>query len=134
MKFISTRGREFSVDIRPSRWKQRSKEDCRSHFQWRVGQVVAELFPLYTILEDFTLPGEQLYLDFFLPEKLLGIEANGTQHESYNEFFHGSKEGYKRAVERDGRKKLWCDINSISLVIIDYNDSDTEIQVKIRSR
>lgn len=134
MKFISLKGRAYAVDIRPSYWKPRSLADCKSQFQWRVGVVVEKLFPDYNVLEDFYVPGESLYLDFFIPSKMLAVEANGTQHESYNEFFHGSRDGYKRAVERDSRKRLWCALNRISLVIINYGDSDLVIVDKIKAR
>lgn len=132
MKFISTRGREYSIDIRPSRWKPRNLEDCKSKFQWRVGNVIAKLFPTEHILEDFAVPGEMLYIDFFIPRLKLAIEADGEQHGSYNSFYHRTPDGYKRALERDARKSMWCQINGVRLVRIAYDDDDVEIISKIR--
>lgn len=131
MRFKSLSGKEVSIEIRPSKYPVKDLENCKSKFQWEIGQHVARHFPNCHILEDFYVPGEGLYIDFFLPMHKIAVEANGVQHSSYNAFFHGSKDAFKNSLLRDSKKKLWCDINNIKLIVIEYNDSDDEIKRKL---
>jgi hypothetical protein len=68
------------------------------------------------VLEEFPIPEERLWLDFYLPHHKLAFEYQGQQHDSFNKFFHGDKDGFKRSLARDERKKLWCQVNDISLI------------------
>lgn len=131
MKFISTDGRITKIDLRPSRWPRRSEDDSKSLFQYRVGKVVDLVFPEEIILEEFYIPTDRLYIDFYLPRKSLAVEAHGDQHFAYSQFFHGNKENYIRSQERDRRKSLWCATNEIRLVIIRESDTDEVIRSKL---
>ena len=131
--FLSTNGRSYKLDIRPSKWPRKEPGESKSKFQQRVGEAVDKTFPTEVILEEFFIPGERLYIDFFLPRKSIAIEAHGGQHYEYNQFFHGTKENFKRSKERDARKKLWCEINQIKLVIIDTRDKEEEVINKLLS-
>jgi len=133
MKFVSTTGRVFKVDIRPSRWPRKNRENSKSYFQWRVGQVINEFFQSEIILEEFYIPGENLYIDFFLPRKRIIIEAQGGQHFNYNKFFHGSKDGFRKSQERDSKKSIWCKHNSLRLIIIKEEDNEETIRSKLLS-
>lgn len=131
MKFKGLNGRIYSIDIRPSKYPVRDKDNAKSNFQWKIGQKLIDLYPNTNILEDFYIPGESLYIDFYLPMYKLAVEANGVQHSSYSSFFHGSEESFKNALLRDGRKKDWCAINGIRLIVIDYNDKEDIIARKL---
>lgn len=133
MKFLSTGGRIYKIDLRPSKWPRRSSDNCKSRFQFSVGQVVDKVFPNEIILEEFHLPGDRLYLDFFLPRKQIAVEAQGRQHYEYSNFFHGSKENFKLAKERDMRKIIWCGYNNIKLVVIRDSDNEEQIVKKLLS-
>jgi very-short-patch-repair endonuclease len=82
-------------------------------------------------LEEFPLPGEGLYLDFFLPSHMIAIEVQGTQHTKYNPFFHKDRAAFLDGQKRDRRKASWCEINKIRLVLIDYNETTENIIKKI---
>ncbi|MHA2063173.1 MAG: hypothetical protein ACXABY_02210 [Candidatus Thorarchaeota archaeon] len=123
MKFIDARGREHSVDIRPSRWERRAVGEGRGKFQSEVGNILSELFPGDVICEEFPCSGENLTLDFFVPRKKIAVEVQGRQHHQYVEFFHGDKAGFERQQKRDGRKHNWCELNNIRLVKIDTGQS-----------
>jgi len=119
MKFFDTRGREHSVDIRPSRWQRRELGEGRGKFQTEVGDVLAELYPGDVICEEFPCSGENLTLDFFVPRKKVAGEVQGRQHRQFVQFFHGDKDGFERQQKRDSRKDEWCELNNIRLVKID---------------
>lgn len=133
MKFTDTRGREHSVDIRPSKWKRKEVGEGRGLYQSFVGEILAREFPGDAVLEEFTLPGEGLFLDFFLPLTRLGVEVHGSQHYSYNKYFHRDKSALIEQKKRDSRKSQWCEINNIRLVVIDYDEPENVILSKIKS-
>jgi hypothetical protein len=78
------------------------------------------------LLEEFSVPGERLYLDFYMPQHFLAFEFHGGQHDEFNPFFHGSKGGFERSKERDLRKKQWCELNKITLVEVRDATIDAE--------
>lgn len=128
MRFIDLNGRSHTMDIRPSAWPRRSKEDSRSYFQWSVGEVLARQYPNEIILEEFPCCGEHLTLDFFLPRKRLAIEAQGQQHGTFNPFYHADKGALKAQCVRDRRKAEWCEVNSIRLITVQYTTDETAIE------
>lgn len=128
MKFYDTRGREHAIDIRPSRWKKKEQGEGRGKFQSEVGEILAELFPGYHVLEEFPCVGEGLHLDFFIPTKLIAVEVQGQQHYKFNAFFHKDKAAFARQVMNDKRKVAWCNINKIHLVKIDVGESEENIR------
>lgn len=127
MKFIDSRGREHSIDVRPSKWARKPIGEGRGKFQTLVGDILAELYPVDVICEEFPCVGDGLHLDFFLPRKMLGIEVQGRQHDKFVEFFHGDAEGFKRQKARDSRKEYWCEINNIRLVKISVGEKKENI-------
>jgi len=133
VKFLSTEGREYKIDLRPSKWPRRSSDKCKSNFQFFVGEVVDEVFPNEVILEEFYIPGDRLYIDFLLPRKRIAVEAQGKQHYEYSNFFHGSQENFRLAQARDRKKSLWCSVNNIHLVVIREADSEEQIRNKLLS-
>jgi len=127
MMFKTIKGREIAIDLRPSKWPRRTKEKCKSNFQWSVGQIIDRVFPGQIVLEEFYVPGEKLRIDFFLPRLKLAVEVMGEQHYVYNSFFHGSKEAFVRSKQRDVRKEQWCKINNIRLVKVDPDTSEEDV-------
>lgn len=118
----SLRGREYRIDLRPSKWPRRNREECKSELQWGVGCILDEYFgPNELILEEFYIPGERLYVDFLIPRKSLAIEVHGQQHYSYSEYYHGSKENFLLSQNRDRNKEQWCKLNNIEILIVPYN-------------
>lgn len=132
MRFFSLAGREYNVDIRPSKWPRRTRDKCKSYRQWQVGEIIAELWPHHLVLEEFSVPGEGMFLDFFMPRKRYVIEVNGEQHYKYNEFFHGTREAFLAQKERDRRKELWCATNMLWICYIRPKDSEEQIIDKLK--
>ena len=127
MKFVDTRGREHSIDVRPSKFQRKEEGEGRGKFQTLVGNMLAELYPSDYILEEFPCVGEALHLDFFMPRKKIAIEVQGRQHNQFVEFFHGTADGFKAQRARDLRKAEWCELNNIRLVKIDVGEKREKI-------
>jgi hypothetical protein len=127
LKFRDTRGREHSIDIRPSRWQRKAVGEGRGKFQSKVGDILAELYPGDVICEEFPCSGDNLALDFFVPRKNIAIEVQGRQHREFVAFFHGDRTGFIRQKQRDSRKSEWCKINGIRLVKIDTGTEEEKI-------
>ena len=103
-------------DLKQSRWPLKSRASCRSKIQYESGQILLNKYPLDPILEDVTIPGSRLSLDFFLPHRMLAIEVQGVQHSEINSFFHKSKSDFQRQLNRDEDKRFFCELNDITLI------------------
>lgn len=126
MKFVDSSGREHSIDIRPSKWPR--KENGRGVFQSYVGDLLACIFPSDYILEEFPCVGDGGFIDFFLPRKLIAVEVQGSQHYTFNPFFHKTKADFNAQKARDRRKATWCELNHIKLIKIDVGETEENIK------
>lgn len=57
--------------------------------------------------------------DFYIPSKNMAIEYNGPQHYQFSTLFHRTEEGFKQQLERDERKRKYCETNNILLIELD---------------
>ena len=127
MKFFDTKGREHSIDIRPSKWERRNMGEGKGKFQSQVGDILSEVYPSDVICEEFPCSGEGLHLDFFVPRKKVAIEVQGRQHHEFVEFFHRTRAGFLKQKECDARKAEWCELNKIQLIKIDTGEKRENI-------
>jgi len=104
------------MDIVPSRYPMRSRNQCKSHGQFNLGRQIKSLYGPATVLEEFPIPDSRMSLDFYMPQHGLAFEFQGTQHDKYVEHFHGDKDGFERQQQRDNQKKEWCELNNITLI------------------
>jgi hypothetical protein len=132
LKFKDFNGREHSIDLRPSRWKRKATGDGRGIYQSFVGEILAKEFPGEHVLEEFPCVGESGFLDFFLPSRMIAVEVHGTQHYTYNKYFHASRAAFIEQQKRDKRKAQWCEINNIKLIIIDYEEPEENVRAKVK--
>lgn len=117
MKFKTTSGREVRFDVLPERYPVRSRNDSKSAGQFLLGCLIKKIYgSSCVILEEFPIPEERLFIDFYLPHHKIAFEYQGEQHDKYNKFFHGTKKGFQASKGRDKRKKEWLDLNEINLV------------------
>ena len=117
-------GTETKMDLRPSQYKMKSQEECKSDAQFRFGQRLEQVFPFSKILEEFGLPNTgALALDFWLPNEGFAFEIQGAQHSKFVKYFHGNQQGFRRQKMNDDKKKRWCEINGITLICV----KDTEV-------
>lgn len=128
MKFRTLSNREIRMDIRPERYPVRSRDQCKSHGQYMLGRLLRSIYGQALILEEFPIPEERLFLDFYMPHHSLAFEYHGPQHDQFNKFFHADKAGFQKSQERDARKQAWCKLNTISLIAIRDNISVEALQ------
>ena len=112
------------VDVRQESYPIKSKS--RSKTQGLVAKLLVEKYAHTPILEDFTIPGSRLSVDFFLPKKWIAIEIQGVQHQEHNSFFHGPKEHNKFAKQKvnDRQKAEWAETNGFKFVEIETTKED----------
>jgi very-short-patch-repair endonuclease len=117
MKLFDVSGKLVSVDVRDSSYP--IKSESRSTLQGQTAQWLVEKFPRQTILEDFTLPGSRMSVDFFLPNKGIVIEVQGRQHDEHVPHFHGDKATsikFARQLGRDRKKTEWAETNGFDFI------------------
>ena len=64
-----------------------NKRDVVSEGHRKARELLTEMFPFEKVLEEVTLPGEQLYADFYIQSERLMVEVQGVQHTTFNSFF-----------------------------------------------
>jgi len=126
VKVIGIDGKEHSWSL-----KQAAREDgSRSGLHLKARELLKLIFPFDLIYEEVSLPGSAtkgknsiLFGDFYIPLRSIMIEVNGSQHSNYTQFFHGNKLEFARAKMRDRIKKQWCELNGITLVEFEHNET-----------
>lgn len=115
-----------------------SKNVNRSKLHEKARNLLAELYPYDTILEEVALPGSKdqfgkrnLKADIFLPARRILVEVHGEQHFKFNGFFFKNKLEYYKAKARDSDKRFWCEINNIELIELNYNEGIDDWRRKI---
>jgi hypothetical protein len=134
LKYLAFDGREYS--IQPNDYII-YKDDTRvkSSLHLLARKLVKEFYPVDIILEEVTLPiyndrVNVLYADFLVPSRKIIIEVHGEQHYIFNPFFHKNKIEFAKAKVRDSIKKEWCELNSITLLELPYNESEQQWREK----
>ena len=132
MKVIGFDGRERNFNL--SKYFVRAEDRrARSKLHQRAKNVLQESFPRDILYEEVPLPGSShgsvrniLRADFFLSSLSLVVEVHGRQHYEFVKHFHNNRLDYFRSQKRDRDKQEWCDINSFSLIILKYSETDNE--------
>lgn len=122
MKVIGLDKKNYNLDTSKKRVHKYNRE--RSQWHIKAKDLLEEIFPAEIILEEIFLPGcpTKLYVDFFLPLRKLMIEVQGSQHFTYNPFFHKGITGLTSSLRRDVDKRQWCEYNNIKLLQLDYKE------------
>jgi hypothetical protein len=118
MKLKTLAGHEIEVKISPGKNRERTLDQCKSKLQFEAGARLREFFPGQIILEEFKIPKERLFLDYFIPNRKVALEVQGAQHFKFNPFFHKNVKDFQKSQERDRKKVRWCQINDIKLIIV----------------
>ncbi len=138
MKYKGFDGRNYSISVSEyTVYDDDSRSKSSLHLRARA--IIKLMFPCDSILEEVTLPGSRkngsvLYCDFLLPSKHFMIEVQGEQHYKFNEFFHKDKWAFLKAKKRDDDKREWCELNSLQLIELPYNESDDDWRQRIERR
>ena len=116
-------GRTYNHDI--SQYKV-SSVDGKSSLHVRAYNILRALFKFDTICQEVPAYGTRSFIDLYLPNKRLAIECQGQQHYEQNNFFHKSKTDFIHGQVKDKVKKSWCEANDITLVCLDYRETDEQ--------
>lgn len=140
MKIVGLNGREYNINLNKYIVKKDDKT-VKSKYHIAARELLADTFKGYNILEEVKLPGSRcpskksaLFLDFFVPNLMLGIEVHGQQHYEFCKFFHKTKAGFLTAKRRDCIKEEWCKLNNIDLIVLKYSDTIEDWRNQIDSR
>lgn len=108
-------------------YKRRERKHSNLHDEARG--ILQEKFKNYSIYEEVTLPGSDLYADFFIPQLSLIIEVHGEQHYKHIPFFHKTYAEFLLGQKRDRDKKRWCELNEITYIELPFNKIDDWPQI-----
>ena len=140
MKVVGLNGREYNINLKKYIVKRNDKT-VKSKYHIAARELLADMFSGYTVLEEVKLPGSRcpskksaLFLDFFIPSLMLGIEVHGRQHYEFCKFFHKTMAGFLQSNKRDFIKEDWCELNDIELIVLKYSDSIEDWRNQIDSR
>lgn len=123
MKVKTIDGKEYDLSI-SSKIAAGNKRKC-SQLHTTAREILRKKYPNSCIYEEVPIIVEKkqkLYLDFFLPSLNLAVEVNGKQHYIFNNYHHKSTLHFRKMQMNDRKKKEWCEINNIRLVILPYNN------------
>ncbi|MFA6432915.1 MAG: hypothetical protein WCV82_03855 [Candidatus Paceibacterota bacterium] len=121
MQFETLTGRRKSKSVQPYLidWDDVSL----SKFQRRVKEFLHHYWKNHVVCEEFPVIGTRMRLDFYNVTRRIAIECDGEQHNQYNAHFHkGSFSLFQKQMDRDDKKKQWCDLNDITLVRVYEED------------
>jgi hypothetical protein len=132
MEFKQLDGRSYTIYL-PSYLVTMQSLENKSYLHQQAYKLLRKVYPLYEICQEIPVrTNEIIYLDLFVPLLMLGLEIQGMQHYKFVPFFHGNKNEFLKAQQRDKNKKLWCEINNIKLIELRYDESITEWTTKIK--
>lgn len=105
----------------------------KSKYHQKAYEIIKRLYPLYATYEETKLCGTKndLYLDIFIPSLGIAVEVMGEQHYKLVPHFHQNIAGMARERMRDQEKKLWCQLNDITLIELKFNESEQEWERKL---
>lgn len=128
MKVKGLNGRDYQLDLKKYTVKAYDNRK-RSIPHLKARELLEEFFNGYYVYEEVKLPGSTnpskksvLFLDFFIPNVMLGVEVHGSQHYEHCRFFHKSVLEYYEARYRDSLKAEWCELNNINLIVFDARE------------
>ncbi len=96
----------------------RCEYQCRSKFQYEIGQELSRKYPHDIIFEEVIVPIDGFILDFFMPSLSLVVECHGIQHTKHVKHFHKTIKQFHAQQIIDEKKREWCDLNDFKLVEI----------------
>lgn len=130
MKVKDLQGKTHTWSLREYVGKENTNPS-KLHIKTRA--FLREAYPAIQILEEVFLPGEILFLDFYLPVMKIAVEASGNQHFVDNRHFFPTKMDFYRAQARDKRKAEFCRINGIKLVYFYEGETEDEWLTRMKT-
>ena len=121
MRLISVTGRAVNRNVNKYLidWDKKS----RSKIQFKTKQFLKEYWENHIVYEEFPVYGTRLKVDILNATKKIAVEVNGSQHSSFNKFFHGnSRQKFLQSIKRDCKKLDWLEVNGFEVIEIEENE------------
>ena len=97
----------------------------RSKIQFKTKQFLKAFWENQIVYEEFPVYGTRMKVDILNATKKIAIEVQGTQHSSFNKFFHGnSRLKYLQSIKRDYQKHEWLKKNGFFTIEIEEKEID----------
>jgi hypothetical protein len=115
MRLLNINGQLINKNVRKSliNWDGKS----RSKLQFKFKQFFYTYWKNHIVYEEFPVYGTMLKVDILNATKKIAIEIQGSQHESFNKFFHGnSRLKYLESIKRDVKKEKWLEMNNFKFL------------------
>jgi hypothetical protein len=117
MKLTSPSGKIFNLK-NPKKYLIGWDKKSRSEFQFKTKKFLETYWKRHIVFEEFPIPKTKMTIDIFNFSKNIAVEVQGSQHLSYNKFFHGNTNyKYLQQLKRDQYKFDFC--NDFGIILIE---------------
>lgn len=117
MRLYNIYGKLVNKSVNKYRIKWDGKSLSKAQFETK--QFLKKYWSNHVVYEEFPVYGSLLKVDIINFTKMLAIEVNGEQHESYSKFFHGkNRMKFLTQIKNDQKKYEWLEKNNFKLLII----------------
>jgi len=113
---LKVNGKDIKLDLRT---KSRANA---SDLHKNALKLIREAYPYDPIVEEVYIPDVGLYIDIFLPNRLMAFEAQGEQHFTHKSYFHKDRMEFLKAQHRDRLKKQVLEDNGITLIELKFDE------------
>ena len=120
MRLYNTTGKLVNKNV--SKYLIDWEKKSRSKIQFKIKQFLKEYWENHIVYEEFPVYGTKLKVDILNATKRIAVEVNGTQHTSFNKFFHKTRINYLRSLQRDHKKMEWLKLNNFELIEIEQKE------------
>jgi len=120
MRLLNVNGKLVNKNVRRHliNWEAKS----RSKLQYKFKIFFHTYWKNHIVYEEFPVYGSMLKVDFLNATKKIAVEIQGSQHESFNKFFHdNSRLKYLESIKRDVKKEKWIEANGFKFIEL-YED------------
>jgi hypothetical protein len=120
MRLLNVNGKLVNKNVRRYliNWEAKS----RSKLQYKFKTFFCPYWKNHIVYEEFPVYGSMLKIDLLNATKKIAVEIQGSQHESFNKFFHdNSRLKYLESIKRDVKKEKWIDTNGFKFIEL-YED------------
>ena len=120
MKFYTLKSnsvRKYQKTLkRPYKYRIDWYKPSRSKFQSIIKDFLQEFWVDDVVFEEFPVVGTRMTLDIYNDTRKIAVEVQGRQHDEFVPYFHKNKLAFKDQLQRDAKKREFCEINGIFLL------------------
>jgi hypothetical protein len=115
-------------------WKPKGSNKIVSQLQLHASDVILNLLPGTLLLYEVSIPiqiRKKLWIDIYIVRHNIMVEIQGRQHTHRVKHFQTAKQ-FAEQQERDEQKRMWCELNNIPLIHLNYNEDTITWTEKIK--